>query len=267
MKKLMIAAAAAALVGGAYASCSPSPLVPDCTAVVFTLKGSGKISAENSKDTYKTNAKISPKGYLVINADYSAEILASLKYRGEKALVGLGDSTEVTQLGAYGKNLAKLQGVTYKPGKTYKMESDLGVAIDDNDFIGYMSTFGSVKFSVSKKKVTGSACGPTVTNLDCQVTWTPVKYSGYFAGEYIDCTDEEAPLFTCAPFALTGKVLYGGKVTLKYTKSIDSEAEAVTKFLDKYFSSKVEYIGGTVLDDAEIDDDEDEDEDDEDLEV
>ena len=270
----MIAAAAAALVGGAYASCAPGQ-GGSCNAVVFSLTGSGKISSENSKETYKTNTKFSPKGYLVINQDYSVEILASFKYMGDKTVAAIPG--EVRQLGAYGKGYDKFLTGDYKPGKTYKLESDLGVVFggdepDDSDtdvLFGYMSTFGKVKAKISKQKVSGkSSCNPS-TNNACEVTWTPVKYSGWFAGEYAPgCVDEVVPQFTCAVFDKTGKGLFGGKVTLKYTSKIDTKAEAETKFESKYLKH-AKYIVPTDLaedlDWVEFDEDEDEDEDEDDL--
>lgn len=272
MKKLMIAAAAAAVVGGAYAaSCAPGSS-SSCDALVFSLSGSGKISAENSKETYKTNAKFSPKGYLVINRDYSVEILASFKYMGDKTVAAVGGV--VQQLGAYGKNAEKFDDGSYKPGKTYKLDSDLGVAFgsdtpevldevsDVAEIFGYMSTFGKVKAKVSKQKVNDkSTCNPS-TNNACEVTWTPVKYTGWFAGEYVpDCIDEVVPTFTCTAFNKTGHGLFGGKVTLKYTSKIDSNDEAEDKFESKYLRKAERIVATDLAEDLEwYEEDEDEEE-------
>ena len=75
MKKLMIAAAVAAMTAGAFAgNCSEDPVV-DCQDV-FTVKFTGKTASENADLTYKTVQKISFKGTLLIDADYVTEALS-----------------------------------------------------------------------------------------------------------------------------------------------------------------------------------------------
>ena len=235
MKKLMIVAVAAAMTGASYAACKPGSEEKDeSCAVVFDLKASGKISGQNAKDTYKANQSLSAKGYMIVNSDYEAEVLANFKYQGKKINAALAG--EVNQWGAYGKYLPMFEDGSYKPGKTYKFESDLGVVFEDQTDAGlnaYLSTFGTVKAKISKEKETGKgSCNPGKTKA-CEVTWTPVKYTGYFAGYFEACADQLVPEFECVvpPAELC---LIGAKVTLKYNSKLDTILDAEEKFLDKY---------------------------------
>lgn len=231
----MIVAVAAAMTGASYAACKPGAAEKeDGCAVVFDLKASGKISGQNTADTYKKNYSLSAKGYMIINADYEAEVLANFKYQGKKINAALAG--EVIEWGAYGKYLEKFEAGEYKPGKTYKFDSDLGVQFDgttDADVNAYLSTFGKVKATVSKEKATGKGtCNPGKT-LACEVTWTPVKYTGYFAGTAEACADQLIPEFECVvpPAELN---LVGAKVTLKYNKKLVTVLAAESKFVSKY---------------------------------
>ena len=235
MKKVMFAVAAAALTATGFASCKPGDGEAEKScAIVFDLSGSGKISGQNKADTYKCNSSLKAKGYLVVDQDYNAELLANFKYQGEKINAQLVGA--VNQWGAYGKYMPLFEAGEYKPGKTYKFDSDLGVAFEgttDADVNAFLSTFGTVKASVSKEKKTGTGtCNPGKTTA-CEITWTPVKYAGWIAGTIDACADLIVPEFECVvpPCELN---LFGGKVTLKYNKKVTTVAGAETKFLAKY---------------------------------
>lgn len=249
MKKLMIVAVAAAMTGASYAACKPgSEEKEDGCAVVFDLKASGKISGQNAKDTYKANQSLSAKGYMIVNADYEAEVLANFKYQGKKINAALAG--EVIQWGAYGKYAPLFEDSEYKPGKSYKFDSDLGVAFEDTTDAGinaYLSTFGTVKAKISKDKETGKgSCNPGKI-VGCQATWTPVKYTGYFAGYFEACADQIIPEFECVvpPAELC---LIGAKVTLKYNSKLDTVLAAEEKFVSKYYKYAFETpVTGTDL--------------------
>ena len=247
MKKLMIAAAVAAMTAGAFAACSVDDEDTTC-ATVFELKASGKISgAKSTKVDYKVNKSLSAKGYLLIDAEYTAEALVAFKYKGVKYAADIEDG-EVIEFAAYGKNTDLFNSEAFKPGKSYKLEADLGVVFDEAD-VGdagltlVMSTFGKIKAKVSKatdeKK---SGCTIIPGNSGCIPSYTPVKFSGYFAGYFDDCYDviDEAILNSDCEFEIDPAYnLVGGKVTLKY-KDITPAAAAI-KFADK--NAKATWLG------------------------
>lgn len=260
MKKLMIVAAVAAMTGAGYAKCKPGAEVNEDCAVVFDLSASGKISGQNAKDTYKANQSLKAKGWMTVNTDYEVEVLVNFKYQGKKVNAALGG--EVIQWGAYGKNMSKFEDGSYKAGKTYKFDSDLGVIFEDQTDAGlnaFLSTFGTVKAKISKAKETGKgSCNPGKIE-GCVPTWTPVKYTGYFAGYFEACADQIYPEFECVipPAELC---LIGAKVTLKYNSKLDTVGDAEAKFLNKYgkYAFETPVTGTDLIGDLDYDsDDED----------
>ena len=104
MKKLMIAAAVAALTAGAFAgNCAEEVLEDVDCGLLMTVKFSGKTASEKNLE-YKTVQKISGKGILTIT-DYATELL-EVKVGKAKYDVLLEDG-EVTKLTVFGKNLEK----------------------------------------------------------------------------------------------------------------------------------------------------------------
>jgi len=222
MKKLMIVAAVAALSTGAFASCGET--ITGCKTV-FTVKFSGKTAVENQAGTYTTVTKISGKGSLTFSADDYAEELA-IKVGKQKYDLFLTGG-ELTKWSYFGKNLETLEGGDYKPGKTYKLESDLGIkfaeAYLDEDqseevsgFNVYQVAFGQVKVYITKDKK-ASGCGEDVTG--CIPVVTPVKYSGWFTGDFeptcLDLADYDDD---CVVFEDNTIALFGGTWSAKYNK-------------------------------------------------
>ena len=211
MKKLMIAAAVAALTAGAFAAaCSEDP-EPECDSVVFTVKYSGK-TADQTYDKkgadkgYASVQKISGKGTLVIS-DYATELLTAKvgKYEVEDGVL-LVDG-EVIKWSYFGKDLAKASGqdAKSKPGKTYTLESDLGIVFEGQDEWDVSVTqvaFGKVKVKLSKGgTVSGGACGEDTEIEACIPALTPKSYSGWFTGWFSPfCMDAEGYDDGCAAF-------------------------------------------------------------------
>ncbi|MCR5413322.1 MAG: hypothetical protein K6F50_01175 [Kiritimatiellae bacterium] len=222
MKKLMIAAAVAALTAGVYAgNCSDEPEV-DC-ADVFTVKFSGKTTQEKNA-TYKTVVKLSGKGTLQIDADYVTETLA-VKVGKDKYDVILEDG-EVTKFTYFGKKLETvLDDNTKKPGKNYKLESDLGVKFEDQTEYAInvnQVAFGNMNVYVTKAKtIKGGACGEDTDIEGCELVLTPKSYKGWFTGDFQTCLDEEAFLDDCVEFDADGATsLIGGTWSAKYSKKL-----------------------------------------------
>ncbi len=186
MKKLMIAAAVAALTAGAFAdSCAEEP---DC-GTVFTVKFSGKTATQvldkNGNDKgYAAVQKISGKGTLTV-ADYASELL-TVKVGKYSDVVLLEDGT-VIKWSYFGKNMAKIADP--KPGKSYSVESDFGVVFEGQDEWDVSVTqvaFGKGKVKISKGST--SVCGETTD--PCIPTLTLKSYSGWFTGWYTPtCAD------------------------------------------------------------------------------
>ena len=227
MKKLMIAAAVAALTAGAFAdSCSISGDV-DCE-VVFEVKFSGKTGSQvydkkgNDKG-YAAVQKISGKGTLTFGAEYVEEFeqvkVGKLVFEGDDEIV-LEDG-EVLQWTYFGKDLENVDGngPKSKAGKSFSLESDLGVAFEDQT--DYMISvdqvaFGKVKAKLSKDGETRNGC--EVTPVDgCVPSITLKKYSGWFTGSFEPtCADVEAnPYEDCIPFVDNGIALIGGTWSAK----------------------------------------------------
>lgn len=222
MKKLMIAAAVAAMTAGAYAgSCTDEPSELDCETV-FTVKFSGKTASENSAITYKTVQKISGKGTLSINCDYVYETLA-VKVGKEKYDLVLADGT-VTKFTVFGKNLEKaLDESTRKPGKTYSVESDLGVMFEgqtDASINVNQVAFGKASIYITKDKTTKHPCSDDEVIEGCVPVMTPKSYSGWFTGNFETCLDEAAYEDDCIDCMDADGItaLIGGTWTAKYNK-------------------------------------------------
>lgn len=201
MKKLMTAAAVAAMTAGAFAgNCAEDPVTPDC-ALEMTVKFSGKTATEKNLE-YKTVQKISGKGTLVIG-EYVTETLA-VKVGKDKYDVVLEDG-EVTKLTVFGKNVEKATDEqTMKPGKTYKAEADLGVTFEDQDDAAIsvnQVAFGSAKIYVTKNQtIHGGPCGEDDEILGCVPVVTLKKFSGWFTGKFETCLDELGYADDCVEF-------------------------------------------------------------------
>lgn len=220
MKKLMIASAVAAMTAGAFAgNCVEEPEPGDC-ALVMTVKFSGKTATEKNLE-YKTVQKISGKGVLTIT-DYATEIL-DVKVGKVKETVLLTDG-EVTKLTVFGKNLEKaLDKDTMKPGHTYKVEADLGVAFEDQDDYAIsvnQVAFGSATVYITKNKtIKGGPCGEDDEILGCVPVLTLKKFSGWFTGKFETCLDELGYYDDCVEFdADEVTALIGGTWSAKVAK-------------------------------------------------
>ena len=220
MKKLMIASAVAAMTAGAFAgNCSEDPVDPDC-ALVMTVKFSGKTATEKNLE-YKTVQKISGKGVLSIS-DYVTEVLA-VKVGKDKYDVVLEDG-EVTKLTVFGKNLEKaLDENTMKPGKTYKVEADLGVSFEDQDDWAVsvdQVAFGKASIYVTKDTINKSGpCGEDEEIPGCVPVITLKKFSGWFTGKFETCLDELGYYDDCVEFdADEVTALIGGTWSAKVAK-------------------------------------------------
>ena len=205
MKKLMIAAAVAAMTAGAFASnCAEDPIDPDC-ALLLKVKFSGKTASEietKKGDMYKTVQKISGKGVLSI-ADYVTEVL-DVKVGKAKYDILLEDG-DVYKLTVFGKNLeTALDENTMKPGKTYKAEADIGVQFEDQDDYAIsvnQVAFGSASIYVTKDKtIKGGPCGEDDTILGCVPVLSLKKFNGWFTGKFETCLDEIGYYDDCVEF-------------------------------------------------------------------
>ncbi|MGN0854745.1 MAG: hypothetical protein ACI4R9_04415 [Kiritimatiellia bacterium] len=200
MKKLMIAAAVAAMTAGIYAGvCAETPDVEDC--LEMTVKLSGKTATEY-KNTYKTVQKISGKGTLVIG-EYVTEAL-TVKI-GKETYDWLLEDGEVYKLTVFGKNLENATNEnTMKPGKTYSAETDIALGFEDQDIDVVSITqvaFGSAKIYVTKNQtISGGACGEDEEILGCVPQVTLKKYSGWFVGCFETCLDEAGYEDDCNSF-------------------------------------------------------------------
>lgn len=229
MKKLMIAAAVAAMTAASYAEkCGEDPIVESCQTV-FTIKFSGKTTNEyeTKKDEYKKIQKLSAKGYLVMAEDYVVEDFTSFKVGQEvwaDSKQPLVIEPECVKCTYFGKDLYKVvdteDNPDAKPGKTYKLESDLALAYDE-DFVLDQVAFGKVKVYITKgKDAKKKGCGETPEVDGCIPVLTPVSYSGWFTGSYdAACLDEEAYNDGCNELDDdAGTALIGGTWSAKYSK-------------------------------------------------
>lgn len=252
MKKLMIAAAAAAMTAGAYAAdflpidCLPEVGEGVCPVMVFKLTGSGK-TVQNYKDAYKTvkTLKIS-KGALVLTPDEAmaeecdiccyatAEILATVKVGSTTHYVDIVD-VPVTKWSIFGKNLEKVANflTEMKKGSSVTLESDLYLeadeaeiyfagADDDDDGLITAVTFKAAAFGsmLAKNLKAGSVSTSycvTPEQKECVLQFTPKTYNGWFAGNYDVCVHDDQLCFNCDCgeydiFGGTWKAVYQAKV-------------------------------------------------------
>ena len=229
MKKLMIAAAAAAMVAGAYAgNCKEDPEEFDCVTS-FKVSFSGKTA--NEKTEYKTVQKLSAKGYLMIDSEYVTETL-DVKIGKDKYDGIILEDGEITKFTYFGKDLDKvLDDNTKKPGKTYKLESDLGVKFEDQteDYAINVNqvAFGKVKVYVTKPEtIKGGKCGEDTEIEGCLNVVTPDKFTGWFTGDFTPfCLDEEAYNDCCYEFEGSDIAIFGGTWTAKYDKKTSIAGE------------------------------------------
>lgn len=195
MKKLMIAAAIAAMTAGAFAGACKDDVQSACS-LDFAVKFSGKTTVEKNLE-YKTVTKISGKGVLSLG-DYVTETLV-VKVGKDKYDVVLEDG-EVTKFTYFGKNVEKaLDENTMKPGKTYKAEADLGVKFEDQTDAAItvnQVAFGSAKVKISKES--SSPCGDVVSG--CVPSVTVKKFNGWFTGKFETCLDEYGYADDCVEF-------------------------------------------------------------------
>lgn len=219
----MLAAAVAALTAGAFAAgCQEDPEPVDCVTT-FTVKFSGKTATENAKQTYKTVQKLSGKGYLYLKGATAVDEEISGKIGSEKFAKVL-ENGEITKFTVFGKNLAKAIDVNqYKPGKSYSVESDLGVkftAQGDEQLNVNQVAFGKATIKISKASEHKSACGEPTTTPGCVPTMLPVSYNGWFTGDFSPlCLDEKNYNDGCYEFGGSPIALIGGTWSAKYSKS------------------------------------------------
>lgn len=229
MKKLMIAAAAAAMTAGAFAASflpidciGGDPEVSECPDMVFKLTGSGK-AVQDVKGEYKTvkALKIS-KGALVMAPSDSmidcgiccydtASIYALVKVGSAKHYIAI-EEVPVAKWSIFGKNVEKVSNflTEMKKGSKVDLESDLYLAADDSEiFFGddddsfvsavtfRASAFGNMTAKNLKgKESSGNYCvKPPVE--ECVLEFTPKSYSGWFAGNYDTLVNEGQLCFNC----------------------------------------------------------------------
>lgn len=250
MKKLMVAAAAAAMAAGVYAAgfqpidCTPDVPEGDCPVMTFKLTASGK-AVQDYKGEYKTvkTLKIS-KGALVMMPDETmaqdcdiccyatANIYATVKVGSATHYVAIND-VAVTKWSIFGKELDKVANflTEMKKGSTKTVESDLYLEADDVDV--YFATdddsivstvlFRAAAFGKMNAKnlkagsVSNSYCVKP-EQKECVLEFTPKSYSGWFAGNYDVCVNDDQLCFNCDCgqydiFGGTWKATYQAKAT------------------------------------------------------
>ena len=207
-------------------------LLPECVTA-FTLKFSGKTASEytlaKKRTLYKTVQKISGKGELVLSPQVTSELFSNVKV-GKKAIDDIVVPAAVNKCTYFGKRLANVvpaeKNAKMKEGKTYSLESDLGLSVVDATSGDYgkinieQVAFGKVKVKISKyKPATKKGCRPVDPVAGCIPTLTPVSYSGWFTGSMdVGCLDEEAYADECNVFdAYDGIAVFGGKWSAKYS--------------------------------------------------
>lgn len=234
MKKLMIVAAAVAMsFAGEAAGIKAVPQIcencgaggnSDCPAVVFKVTGSGK--AVVSKGDYKEvkSLKIKKGALALVNSCADAGFCCYddgaffAKIKAGKASFQLAARIEPGVWSVFGKNLDKIRSGEYKAGKTYKLDSALFIRTveafegSDNDEI-YVdgdtaldpatlqfaaSAFGKMNVKISKKK--SGYCGSS----ECDPTYTPKSYSGYWVAKYNCVGEEDCFLCQCTDTDVAG---------------------------------------------------------------
>ena len=212
MKKLMIAAASAALVTAANAAtltpidCLGGEDASTCDIQVFKVTGSGKTVQDVNDGAYKAvkTLKIS-KGALAFYYDEAcaaegaccyteADLFATVKV-GKTTVKAYVPGLEIGKWSIFGKNFeAKVRDYLHdmKKGSSVKVESDLYLSGADLDFIGsegeydtislYASAFGQMTATLSKgKQGSDKYCDPE-DDPECVLSFTPGTYSGWFVG-------------------------------------------------------------------------------------
>lgn len=229
MKKLMIAAAVAAITAGAYAEKCAITTASGCQ-VVFQVKFSGKTATETlTKDSSKEYAsiqKISGKGTLTLDEEGYVEEFETVKvgkrtFKDDEEIV-LEDG-EVLQWTYFGKDLENVDGngPKSKPGKSFSLESDFGIQFEDaGDYAITVQqvAFGKAKAKLSKEGTVTSGCA--VVPVDgCVPSITIKDYKGWFTGWFEPtCADVEATVYGCVPFVDNGIALIGGTWSAKVKK-------------------------------------------------
>lgn len=219
MKKIIIAAAIAVMSAvGFGGNCGE---VEDSTcALTMTVKFNGKTACEKGT-AYKTTQTISGKGTLSIGNTVTETL--TVKVGGEKHDIVLADG-EITKFSVFGKNLETATTEnTMKPGKAYKVSSDLAVKFEDQSDYGIslmQVAFGDGKIKVSKAKtIKNGPCGEDDEILGCVPTVEVTKFSGWFTGKFYTCLDEEGYTDSCVEFDADGATaLCGGTWTAKVVK-------------------------------------------------
>lgn len=215
MKKLMIAAAVAALVSAVNAATlTPIDCVEDtpdgtCDIQVFKLTASGKTvqDVETSSQSYKavSTLKVS-KGALAFFFDEGcaeegaccyteAALFATLK-NGKKSYKVAIEGLEIGKWSIFGKNFeAKVRDYLHdmKKGSSVKVESDLFLTGEDLDVTDYdedvidtvsiwASAFGQMTAKLSKGKSGSNAYCDPEDEPECVLSFTPGTYKGWFVG-------------------------------------------------------------------------------------
>lgn len=229
MKKLMIAAAVAAMTAGAFAASfqpincdEDDPVVSVCPDMVFKLTGSGK-TVQDVKGDYKTvkALKISKGALVMAPSDAlidcgiccydTAGIYALVKVGSEKHYIAI-EEVPVAKWSVFGKNVEKVANflTEMKKGSKVDLESDLYLAADDADLLFVEdddSTISAVTFraaafgnmtakNLAGKQTSGNYCvKPPVE--ECVLEFTPKSYSGWFAGNYDDMVNYGQLCFNC----------------------------------------------------------------------
>ena len=257
MKKLMIAAAAAALVSAVNAAtltpidCDPVDPVGGCDIQVFKLTASGKTvqDIETSSASYKaiSNLKVS-KGALAFFYDEAcaeegaccyttANLYATLKNGKSTFKVAVAD-LEIGKWSIFGKNFeAKVRDYLHdmKKGSSTKVESDLFISGEDLEVLDaeedaideisiWASAFGQMTAKNSKGKEGSDAyCDPEDVP-ECVLTFTPGTYNGWFVGTREIITDGWCFNCQCGEYDIFGGTW---KAVFQAKAKTDADAQKV----------------------------------------
>lgn len=249
MKKLMIAAAAAAMtfVGNAGlmpARCDDCGAVdPDqeCETIVFKVSGSGKAVVD--KGAYKEVGSLKiKKGALALDGQlceatgaccYDAGYFYATIKAGKKTFA-MAAPVELLVWSVFGKNLDKTRSylTQIKPGKKVTLNSALFVVgseaeVDDDDidlseFAFYAAAFGKVEMKVTKIKDGKSGYCEKGDPSGCDPIYTPKTYTGWFVGTYPCVNEEDCFLCDC-----TDTDIFGGTWKAVYQSKYTTQAEAM----------------------------------------
>ena len=248
MKKLMIVAAAAAMSAVASAAsfspidCTEGGTTEVCPVMTFKLTGSGK--TVQNKGEYKSVQKLTiKKGALVLvpdadmaeNCDIccyaTGDIYATVKVGSKTSYIQIPE-VPVSKWSIFGKNLEKVANflTMMKKGSSLKVESDLYLNADDLDLLVDDNTETDVSAVTFRAAAFGEMvaknlkAGKTSDNYcvkpeqkECVLEFTPKSYSGWFAGNYDVCVNDDQLCFNCECgeydiFGGTWKAVYQAKV-------------------------------------------------------